>query len=108
MLATNKVGTIKNSNKLIQKCRKLSKTRKLLKSLKLSKSINLKGEKLSKSYNLAKSKKKLSKSENSPNFNIKENGLSFLTLNVKIAFNCLQLTFTKALIFYHFDLKYYI
>ena len=49
ILATNKVGSIKNNNKLIGKYKKLSKTEKLLEGLKLSKSENSKGEKLSKS-----------------------------------------------------------
>ena len=44
-------------------------------------------------------KKKLSKSENLPNFNTKENRLSFLIFEAKTAVNYLQLAFTKALIF---------
>ena len=87
VLIINKIDGIKGGVELIGKCRKLSKTRKLLKSLKLSKSRNSKDKKLFKSQNLAKLEKKLSKSENSPNFNIKENKPSFLTLNTRIIFN---------------------
>ena len=65
------------------------KSGKLSKGLKLSNLGNLK------SKNSAKSKK-LSKSENSPNFNIKKAGPSFLTPKARAAFNRLQLTFTKA------------
>ena len=49
----------------------------------------------SESKKSAKSKKP-SKSGNSPNFNAKEAGPSFLTLGTKEAFNRLQLAFTKA------------
>ena len=70
-----------------------SKDEKSAKSQKLSKSGKLKGKK----------SKKLSKSWNSPNFNTIEVGPSFLTLNARTIFNCLRLTFTKALIFWHFD-----
>ena len=66
MLAINKVDSVEGSNKLIEKYEKLSKTEKL-----------------------AKLRKKLLKSENSPNFNDKKNGLSFLTPNTRIVFNYL-------------------
>ena len=84
MFAANEVDGIEGSDELIEKYRKLSKTRKLSKSQKLSKI-----EKLSKSRKLAKSGKKLSKNGNLPNFDTKENGLSFLTLNARTAFNYL-------------------
>ena len=70
MLAVDKVGGIEGSNELIEKCGKLSKTKKL-----------------SKSQKSAKLKKKLSKNGNLPNFDTQKNGLSFLTLNAKTAFN---------------------
>ena len=82
MLTGNKVGNVEGGNKLIEKCGKLSKIRKLLKGLKLSKSGNSKGKKSVKS-------KKPSKSWNSPNFNTKKAGLSFLTPKAKSIFNCL-------------------
>ena len=78
----NKVHNIESSDKSIKKCEKLSKTRKLFKSQKS-----------------AKSKKKLSKSRNLPNFNAKENGPSFWTLNAKTTFNYLSLAFINVLIF---------
>ena len=58
---------------------------------------------MSKSWNLAKSGKKLSKNGNSTNFDVTRDGPKFLTPNAKIAFNCLRLAFTKALIFWRFD-----
>ena len=82
MLVANEDGGVEDDNKSIEKCEKLSKTRKL-----------------SKSQKSAKSGKKLSKSEILLNFDTKKNGLSFLTLNARTAFNCLQLTFNKASIF---------
>ena len=63
------------------------------------KSRKLKGQKLSKSRKLAKSEKNLLKSENSPNFDVKNNRPSFLTLIARTAFNHLWLAFTKAPIF---------
>ena len=69
------------------------------KSGKLFKSRKVKIEKTSKSQNLAKSGKKLSKSENSTIFDITEDGPRFLTLDAKIVFNCLRLAFIKAPIF---------
>ena len=89
MFATNEIGNIKGSDKLIRKYEKLLKIEKLSKSLKLSKLGNLKGEKLSKSQKSAKLGKKLSKSENLSNFDTKKNGPSFLTSNAKMTFNCL-------------------
>ena len=91
MLATDKVGGIEDSNKLIEKCEKLSKIGKL-----------------SKFRKLAKPRKKLSKSENSPNFDAKKNKPSFLTPNANKVFNCLRLIFIEALIFQYFDPEYYI
>ena len=64
------------------------KSGKLSKGLKLSKLRNLKGK------NLAKSKKP-SKSENSPNFDIKKAGPSFLTPKARAAFNRLWLAFIE-------------
>ena len=86
VLAANKVGGIKDSDKLIEKRGKLSKTKKL-----------------SKSQKSAKSRKKSSKSGNLPNFDAKENGPSFLTPNTRTAFNYLRLAFIKALILGHFN-----
>ena len=65
---------------------------------KLAESGNLKGKKLSKFQKPAKSGKKSSKSENLPNFDVKDNGPSFLTPKARITFNYLWLAFTKALI----------
>ena len=84
MLDTNEIGGIEGSDKLINKCEKLSKTEKLFKSQKLSKT-----EKLSKSQKLAKSRKKILKSGNFSNFYAKKNGLSFLTPNAKTTFDYL-------------------
>ena len=66
------------------------------KSGKLFKSGKSKSEKTSKSQNLTKSGKKLSKSENSTNFNITKVGPKFLTPDAKTAFNCLWLAFIEA------------
>ena len=55
---------------------------------------------------MIKLKKKLLKSGNLLNFDTKKNEPSFLTPNARTAFNYLWLTFTKALIFWHFNLKY--
>ena len=70
---------------------------------KLSKSRKSKNKKISKSWNLAKSGKKLSKSENSTKFNITKAKSKFLTLDARTAFNYLRLAFTEALILWHFD-----
>ena len=75
---------------------------------KLSKLGKLKKEKIFKSWNLTKSRKKLSKSGNLTNFNVTEDKSKFLTLDAKIAFNYLRLAFTKALIFWYFDPKCHI
>ena len=101
MFAVDEAGNIEGGDKSIEKVRKLLKTRKLSKGLKLSKSENSKDEKSAKF-------KKLSKTENSPNFDAKEAGPSFLTPKARVAFNRLQLAFTKAPIFWHFDPEYYI
>ena len=74
------------------------KGQKSAKSQKSSKSEKSKGEK----------SKKLSKSRNSPNFNAKNTGPSFLTPEARSAFNHLRLAFTKAPILQYFDPKYHI
>ena len=66
------------------------------KSRNLSKFHKLKSKKLAKS-------KKPSKSWNSSKFNVEETGLSFLTPNTKMVFNCLYLAFIEALILWHFN-----
>ena len=78
------------------------------KSGKLFKSGKPKSKKISKSRNLAKSGKKLSKSGNLTNFDITEDGPKFLTPNAKTAFNRLRLAFTEALILQHFNPKCHI
>ena len=70
-------------------------------SQKLSKSGNLEGKKSAKS-------KKPSKSRNSPNFDAKKTGSSFLTSDAREAFNHLRLAFIKASILRHFDLECHI
>ena len=90
-----KFGVGSGGEKLAKKSAKSSK------GLKLSKLGNSKGK------NLAKSKKP-SKSGNSPNFDAKEVGLSFLTPKARAAFNRLRLAFTKAPILWHFDPEYHI
>ena len=97
VLAANEINNVEGSDESIKKYRKLSKTRKSSKSWKLSKS-----------QKLAKSRKESLKSGNLPNFDIKENGPSFLTPDIKTAFNHLWLAFTKALILWHFDLECHI
>ena len=78
------------------------------KSEKLFKSRKSKSEKMSKSRNLAKSEKKLSKSGNSTNFDATEDKPKFLTPNTRTAFNRLRLAFTEASILWHFNPKYHI
>ena len=63
---------------------------------------------MSKSHNLFKLRKKLSKSRNSTNFNATEDGPKFLTSNIRTTFNRLWLAFTKALILWYFDPEYHI
>ena len=70
---------------------------------KLSKSGKSKSEKTSKSRNLAKSGKKLSKSGNPTNFDATEDKPRFLTLDARTAFNRLWLAITEAPILRHFD-----
>lgn len=77
ILIANKTDSIEDDNKPIIEFVK-SKTRKLFKYQKL-----------------AKLRKKLSKNGNSFKFHTKKAGLSFLTLNTRIAFNYLWLVFTK-------------
>ena len=100
MLATNKFGSILDSDELIGKCEKLLKTGKTSKGQKLSKSENSKGKKLPKS-------KKLSKSGNS-NFDTKKASLSFLTPEANKVLKRLWLAFTKAPILQYFDPKCHI
>ena len=69
----------------------VKKSGKSSKGLKLSKPGNSKGNKWAKF-------KKPSKNGNSPNFNAKKAGPSFLTPETRVAFNRLRLAFTKALI----------
>ena len=88
MLIIDEVNSVENSDESIEKYRILSKTRKTSKGQKLSKSGNLKDKKL------AKSKKPL-KSRNSPNFDTKKAGLSFLTPKTRAVLNCLWLAFIK-------------
>ena len=57
-------------------------------SRKLSKSRKLKSEKTSKSRNLAKSGKNMSKNGNSTNFNAMENRPKFLMLDAGTTFKC--------------------
>ena len=73
------------------------------KSEKSSKSGKSKSEKMSKSQNLTKSGKKLSKSGNSTNFDATEDRPKFLTPDARTAFNRLRLAFTEAPILRHFD-----
>ena len=68
------------------------------KSGKLFKSGKSKSKKTFKSRNLAKSRKKLSKSRNLTNFNATGTGPKFLIPDIRIALNCLLLALTKALI----------
>ena len=68
----------------------------------------IKSKKTSKSWNLAKPGKKLSKSGNLTNFDIMEARPKFLTSNTKTAFYCLWLAFIKVLILQHFNLECHI
>ena len=52
--------------------------------------------------------KKLSKNRNLPKSNNKNNESSFSIPEARVVFNCLRLAFTKAPIFWHFDLKCHI
>ena len=64
----------------------------------MSQSRKLKSKKTFKSQNLAKSGKKLSKSENLTNFDFIKARLKILTPDTRTAFNYLRLTFMEALI----------
>ena len=86
VLAGNKIGGVKNGNKLIEKSEKLLKIGKLSKNLKLSKSEKSKNE------NLSKSRKPL-KSRNLFKFATKKVKPGCLTLDARTIFNRLQLTF---------------
>ena len=88
MLDANEFSDNEGGNELIKKCEKLSKSENL-KGKKLSKSGNSKEKKSAKSKNP-------SKSRNSPRFGVKKAGSSFLTPEARLAFNHLQLAFTKA------------
>ena len=83
----NKVNGFGISKNRVKHAKKLKK---------LSKSGKSKSKKMSKSQNLAKSGKILSKSGNSINFNAMEAKLKFLTSDARIAFNCLWLAFIEA------------
>ena len=85
------VEHVKKSGK--SKSQKTSKSQKSAKPQKLSKLGKSKGEK----------SKKPPKSKNSPNFDAKDSGPNFLTPEARSAFNNLRLTFTEALILWHFD-----
>ena len=80
----DRFGINKNSVEHAKKLRKLSKLKKS------------KSKKMSKFQNLAKSKKILSKSGNSTNFNATKAGPKFLTPYTRTAFNHLWLAFIKA------------
>ena len=80
----NRFGVGKNGVRYVRKSGKSSKSRKS------------KSKKMSKSQNLAKSRKKLSKNGNFTNFHFIKDELKFLTPDIRTAFNCLQLIFTKA------------
>ena len=82
-VATNEVGGDKSSGRL--------------------KSVESKTGKLSKSWKLAKSGKKLSRSGNLLNFSAKKTGPSLLSPDAKTIFNCLWLAFIKAPILWYFD-----
>ena len=68
---------------------KIAKKSEKSKNQNLFKSRNLKSEILFKSLKLAKLEKKLSKSRNLSNFGIIKIEPKFLTLDTRIAFNCL-------------------
>ena len=77
----------------MEQVKKSEKSKNLAKSRKLFKSGKSKGEK----------SKKPPKSGTFPNFDAKDSRPSFLTPEARSAFNCLQLTFTKAPILQYFD-----
>ena len=52
---------------------------------------------------MSKSWKKQSESGDLPNFGIKKAGPNFQTFDIRKAFNCLWLVFTKAPVLWHFD-----
>ena len=86
MLAADEVGSVGgggNGSKRVEPKTGSSESQKS------SKSGNLEGKKSAKS-------KKPSKSGNSPNFNTKKAGPSFLTPGAREAFNRLRLAFTEA------------
>ena len=62
---------------------------------KLFKSRKSKSKKMFKSWNFAKLREKLSKNRNLSNFCATKAKSKFLTLNTRIAFNCLQPVFIK-------------
>ena len=93
----NRFGDSRNCMEHAKKSGKSSKSKKL------SKSRKSKSEKTSKSWNLAKSRKKLSKSGNSTNSNAIKNRPKFRTPDARTTFNCLWLAFSETPIFQHFD-----
>ena len=95
---------IRFSSDGVKHTKKLEKS----KSQKLFKLKKSKSKKTFKSQNLAKSRKKLSKSENLSNFGAIKASPKFLIFDAKIVFNCLWLTFIKASILKYFDPKYHI
>ena len=89
VLIADKVGGVEDGGKSIEKYGKSSKSRKL------------KDKKSAKSKNP-------SKRENSPNFDATKAGPSFLTLEARVTFSRLRLTFTEAPILRYFDPKCHI
>ena len=87
------IDRLSDGSKRVEPKTRRSKSQKSAKSQKLFKSRISKGEKL----------KKPSKNRNSPNFDAKNSGPSFVTPEARSAFNRLQLAFTKSLILWHFD-----
>ena len=73
------------------------------KSIKLSKLGKSKSKKMSKFRNLAKLRKKLSKSGNFTNFDTTKNKSKFFTPDARTAFNRLWLAFIEAPILQYFD-----
>ena len=74
----------------------------------VKKSKKSKSEKTFKFWNLAKSRKKLSKSGNSTNSDAIKDKPKFPTPNTRTVFNLLRLTFTEALILWYFNPKCHI
>ena len=104
VLDANEAGDLGGGKRLSDRFKRVEpktarlESQKSAKSWKLSKSGKSKGEK----------SKKPSTSGNSPKFDAKDSGPSFLTPKARSAFNRLWLAFTKAPILYHFDPECYI